>query len=152
MEPSPARPPKGPEAKGEKPRIGLAEVVGDGVFAGLVGASAVALWFLAVDAVLREPLYTPSMVAGALLRGTPAAAEQSVDLTMVAAFTALHSFLFILFGIAASWIVDQFQRTPDMPLISIAISWCRVWWLRRSVWFPTCRPLLRKPRRASPTG
>jgi hypothetical protein len=126
MEPSPARPnkarpPEGRDAQGGKPRIGLAEVVGDGVFAGLVGASAVALWFLAVDAVLREALYTPSMVAGALLRGTPAAAEQSVDLTMVAAFTALHSFLFILFGIAASWIVDQFQHTPDMPLISIAI-------------------------------
>ncbi len=114
MEPSPSR--------NRKPRIGLAEVVGDGVFAGLIGASAVALWFLAVDAVLREPLYTPSLVASSLLRGVTvaAAAEAQVDLTMVAAFTALHSFLFILFGIAASWVVDQFQRTPDMPLIGIA--------------------------------
>jgi hypothetical protein len=103
-----------------KPRIGLAEVVGDGVFAGLIGASAVALWFLVVDAALREPLFTPSLVASSLLRGVPASPEHAVDLTMVAGFTAIHSFLFIVFGIAASWLVDQFQHTPDLPLISIA--------------------------------
>jgi hypothetical protein len=117
MEPSPAS-----SAKAQRLRIGLAEVVGDGVFAGLVGASAVALWFLAVDTVLREPLYTPSLVASTLLRGIdPQAATQvPIDLTMVAAFTAIHSFLFILFGICASWVVDQFQHTPDLPLIGIA--------------------------------
>jgi hypothetical protein len=103
-----------------KPRIGFAEVVGDGVFAGLIGASAVALWFLVVDAALREPLFTPSLVASTLLRGVPASPDHGVDLTMVAAFTAIHSFLFIVFGIAASWLVDQFQHTPDLPLISIA--------------------------------
>jgi hypothetical protein len=103
-----------------KPRIGIAEIVGDGVFAGLIGASAVALWFLVVDAALREPLFTPSLVASTLLRGVPASPDHAVDLTMVAAFTAIHSFLFIVFGIAASWVVDQFQHTPDLPLISIA--------------------------------
>jgi hypothetical protein len=102
------------------PRIGFAEVVGDGVFAGLIGASAVALWFLVVDTALREPLFTPSLVASAVLRGVPATASEPVDLSMVAGFTAIHSFLFILFGIAASWLVDQFQRTPDLPLIAIA--------------------------------
>jgi hypothetical protein len=112
MEPSPSR--------SSEPRIGLAEVVGDGVFAGLIGASGVALWFLAVDAVLREPLYTPSLVGSALLRGVSPASAPPIDLTMVAAFTAVHSFLFIVFGIAASWAVDQFRRTPDMPLITIA--------------------------------
>ena len=108
------------QSRTRKPRIGLAEVVGDGVFAGLIGASAVALWFLVVDAALREPLFTPSLVASAVLRGTPATPEHAVDLTMVAAFTALHSLAFIVFGIVASWGVDQFERTPDLPLIAIA--------------------------------
>ena len=101
--------------------IGIAEIVGDGVFAGLIGASAVALWFLAVDAALREALFTPSLVASALLRGTPATPDQAIDLSMVAAFTALHSLAFIAFGIAASFVVDQFRRTPDLPLISIGL-------------------------------
>ena len=101
--------------------IGLAEIVGDGVAAGLIGASAVALWFLAVDASLREPLFTPSLVASALLRGIPATPDHHIDLSMVAAFTALHSLAFIAFGIAASFVVDQFRRTPDLPLISIGL-------------------------------
>jgi hypothetical protein len=104
-----------------KPRIGFAEVVGDGVSAGLIGASAVALWFLVLDTALREPLFTPSLVASALLRGVPATADHHVDLTMVAAFTALHSMAFIAFGVVAAWIVDQFEHTPDLPLIAIGI-------------------------------
>ena len=103
------------------PRIGFAEMVGDGVAAGLIGASAVALWFLVVDAALREPLFTPSLVASALLLGTPASADHQVDLSMVAAFTAMHSLAFIVFGVVLSWLVDQFSRTPDLPLIAIGI-------------------------------
>ena len=102
-------------------RIGIAEVVGDGVFAGLIGASAVALWFLVVDAALREPLFTPSLVASAVLKGVPATADHAIELTMVAAFTALHSLAFIAFGVVASWLVDQFEQTPDLPLIAIAV-------------------------------
>jgi hypothetical protein len=111
--------PQPPSAR--KPRIGLAEIVGDGVSAGLIGASAVALWFLVIDAALREPLFTPSLVASALLRGAPATADQAVDLSMVAAFTALHSIAFITFGVVVAWLVDQFERTPDLPLIAIGV-------------------------------
>jgi len=102
-------------------RIGFAEIVGDGVAAGLIGASAVALWFLVIDAVLREPLFTPSLVASALLRGVPASADHHVDLTMVATFAALHSMAFIVFGVVVAWIVDQFEHTPDLPLIAIGV-------------------------------
>ena len=105
----------------DSPHIGVAEIVGDGVFAGLIGASAVALWFLVVDAALREPLFTPSLVASAVLKGVPATADHEIDLSMVAAFTALHSLAFIAFGVAASWAVDQFRHTPDLPLISIGL-------------------------------
>ena len=110
-----------PSGLKDSPHIGVAEIVGDGVFAGLIGASAVALWFLVVDAALREPLFTPSLVASAVLKGVPATADHEIDLSMVAAFTALHSFAFIAFGVAASWGVDQFEHTPDLPLISIAV-------------------------------
>ena len=103
------------------PRIGFAEMVGDGVAAGLIGASAVALWFLVVDAALREPLFTPSLVASTLLLGAPVSADHQVNLNMVAAFTAMHSLAFIVFGIVVSWLVDQFSRTPDLPLIAIGI-------------------------------
>jgi hypothetical protein len=60
-------------------------------------------------------------VASALLKGMPATADHAIDLSMVAAFTALHSLAFIAFGVAASWLVGQFRRTPDLPLISIGL-------------------------------
>ena len=108
-------------SRGRAPRIGLAEVVGDGVAAGLIGASAVALWFLIIDATLRETFYTPSLVASALLKGVAPAPDLPVDLSMVAAATALHSLAFIAFGVVASWLVDQFEHTPDLPLITIGL-------------------------------
>jgi hypothetical protein len=110
-----------PSGQKSSARIGVAEIVGDGVAAGLIGASAVALWFLVVDAALREPLFTPSLVASAVLKGVPATADHAIELSMVAAFTALHSLAFIAFGVAAAWLVDQFRRTPDLPLISIGL-------------------------------
>ena len=113
--------PQSPAAHAAKPHIGFAEVLGDGVSAGLIGASAVALWFLVVDTVLREAFFTPSLVASALLKGMPASADHHVELTMVAAFTALHSMAFIAFGVVASWLVDQFEHTPDLPLITIGV-------------------------------
>ena len=113
--------PQSPSAPQGKPRIGLAEIVGDGISAGLIGASAVALWFLVVDAALREPLFTPSLVASALLKGVPAGEPHGIDLTMVAAFTALHSLAFIAFGIVVAWVVDLFEHTPDLPLIAIGV-------------------------------
>jgi len=113
--------PQAPSASSGASHIGLAEIIGDGVSAGLIGASAVALWFLVVDTALREPFFTPSLVASALLKGMPATAEHAVDLTMVAAFTALHSISFIGFGVVVSWVVDQFEHTPDLPLISIGV-------------------------------
>src|SRR5262245_33461871 len=104
-----------------QPRISFAEIVGDGVAAGLIGASAVALWFLVIDTALREAFFTPSLVASTLLLGQPATPDHAVDLSMVAAFTALHSLAFITFGVVCSWIVDQFEHTPDLPLIAIGL-------------------------------
>jgi hypothetical protein len=34
----------------------------DGVIAGLIGATIVAIWFLFMDAVTRLPLYTPTVL------------------------------------------------------------------------------------------
>lgn len=102
-------------------RIGPLEIVGDGAMAGLYGASAVAMWFLVVDAVVREPLATPSLVGGVLLRGLAPAAALSVDLFSVALFTIVHCALFVLFGIAYAWVLARLEHTPDFPLIGISV-------------------------------
>ena len=54
-------------------RVSPAEILGDGTMAGGIGASAIALFFLVIDTARREALFTPSVMASALLRGVPPA-------------------------------------------------------------------------------
>jgi hypothetical protein len=80
-----------------------AEILGDGAMAGVIGASAIALFFLVVDTARREALYTPSVLGSALLRGVAPAPAREVDLAMVAAYTALHGAAFVAVGILAAF-------------------------------------------------
>ena len=43
--------------------------VREGIWAGLLGAAAVAIWFLAYDAVAGLPLRTPALLGAALFHG-----------------------------------------------------------------------------------
>ncbi len=80
-------------------------VLGEGVVAGLLGAVAVAVWFLAVDFVRGEPLQTPSVLGTAFLRaeaGPPA----------VLLYSVVHAAAFVLFGIVASVLIAGAERDP----------------------------------------
>ena len=44
-------------------------VLRDGVIAGLIGAAAVALWFLVFDIARGRPLLTPALLGGAVFQG-----------------------------------------------------------------------------------
>jgi len=86
--------------------------VARGVVAGLLGAAALALWFLAVDAVRAEPFATPTFVAHALL-GLENARPGPVLLAM---YTAFHFMVFVLIGISVAWVVDRAQIPPHSLL------------------------------------
>jgi len=112
------------EATGERgsaraDRIGFLDILGDGFFAGAIGAAVVALFFLAVDAVQRVPLYTPSLAGNVVLRGADPAAEAGVDLAMVALFSLLHGAAFLAFGVVCAWVLARFREPPDVPLIAL---------------------------------
>jgi hypothetical protein len=110
-----------PTAANAPTRIGFAEIAGDGTIAGLYGASAIAVWFLVVDLMTREVLFTPSLVGHAVLTGVAPDASLPVDLRLAAAYTAIHSFVFIGFGIVYAAVLAQLKRTPDYPLIAISV-------------------------------
>lgn len=77
--------------------------VSSGVAAGLIGASAVALFFLVVDLVAGRPLWTPHALGSALFLGErpdPAAAPRAV---MVVAYSIAHGVVFIAFGVPAAF-------------------------------------------------
>src|SRR5215510_1278518 len=82
-----------------------ANVLREGVVAGLLGASVVAAWFLAVDTIQGEPLRTPHLLGTTFLRvqaGAPA----------VIAYTIVHGVAFGIFGIVAAILLAGAEREP----------------------------------------
>ena len=101
-------------------RVMPAEIVGDGTMAGVIGASAIALFFLLVDTARREALFTPSVMASALLRGVAPSDAGGVDLSMVAAYSVIHGAAFVAIGILAAWATAL--RRSSVATFTLAIA------------------------------
>jgi hypothetical protein len=88
----------------------------EGLLAGVVGAATIALWFLVLDLVQGRPLYTPTVLGTALLRGGEGLASPEtlpVSLEVVLPFTWIHLLVFLVLGVAASWLLGLAERNPS---------------------------------------
>src|SRR5882757_3061805 len=84
-------------------------VLTEGIAAGFLGATGVALWFLGVDLAAGHPLQTPSVLGGVLLR-VLGGADNLGPLAGAALYTPFHFAAFLVIGIVASALVDGAQR------------------------------------------
>ncbi len=87
-----------------------------GIIAGLVGASTIALWFLALDVVRGRPLYTPTLLGTALLRGPAAVASAKnlpISLPVVLFFTLVHGLAFIGIGLAGQRLLELAEKNAN---------------------------------------
>jgi hypothetical protein len=92
--------------------ITAAGVLTDGLYAGVIGAVLVALWFLALDIAAGHPFYTPHLLGTWVIRGQQAAPGAAIDPAMVAAYTAVHFLAFVAVGTVASYLVALLHRNP----------------------------------------
>jgi hypothetical protein len=92
-----------------------------GAFAGLFGAALLAAWFLYIDVILRgEPLFTPTLLASALLgRGVPAAHQASIGLAIL--YTLVHGVVFVGIGVGAAYLVHRFAVIRHRALIIVLV-------------------------------
>lgn len=92
-------------------------VIGRGIIAGLIGATAMALWFLVVDGSQGVPLRTPAFLAGALL------GQEGLEFGPGALFAAtlVHYSGFVLVGIGLTWVCAQIVSTPN-TLLGLAVG------------------------------
>jgi hypothetical protein len=93
---------------------GPGQFVLEGMMAGLIGASIVALWFLLVDVVRREAFFTPALLGARLFGGGAEPETLTIDLAQVAGVIVLHGALFMLLGIAAAWLVTRHIERPTL--------------------------------------
>jgi hypothetical protein len=98
------------------PTTAASRLYQEGMIAGVIGAAAVALWFLLLDTLTGRPLYTPTVLGTALFRhGAGLAAPETlpVSMEMVWMFTWVHGLAFAALGGAASRLLGVAERHPS---------------------------------------
>ena len=88
-------------------------IMRDGIVAGVLGATAVALWFLGIDSLYATPFATPAALGRGLLRlfGPPGSEGVAI---YVLAYTIFHYVAFILAGLLVSIVVHWAQSSPTV--------------------------------------
>jgi len=88
----------------------------EGIVAGVLGGTVVALWFLLVDSVAGRPLYTPAALGSALFLGVTDPALVQVGLASILGYSILHFGTFIVSGLVAAAILTQAETRPNLIL------------------------------------
>ena len=87
--------------------------VREGDYAGIIGATAIAVWFAIIDILAGQPFHTPDVLGAGLVSvlGKPPMMPDTTA-THVISYTNFHYVAFALVGILVAVIVHQSARTP----------------------------------------
>lgn len=107
-------------ARSERP-FGLSVLRGHasitkGLITGMLGAAAVATWFLIVDGMAGRPLGTPAALGSVLLLGATSPAEVQTTFGVIASYTLLHVMAFSVAGLAFVLVAEQIEKIPGLWL------------------------------------
>lgn len=92
------------------------KVITEGITAGVLGAAAVAVWFLMVDTVNGRPFFTPTVLGTALFRGgagLDSPGTLPISFEMVTVFTWIHLLVFAVIGGVAARLLAVAERAPN---------------------------------------
>ena len=95
----------------------ISDLYQQGIVAGVIGASTVAVWFFLVDLFNGRPFYTPNVLGAALFRrGTGLDNPQAlaISLEMVLIYTWVHGMVFCLIGGIASKLLHLAERNLNL--------------------------------------
>lgn len=98
--------------------------LGEGVRTGLVGAAAVAVWFLIRDLAVTQAGWTPSILGQVILLGERTPDTSRVLLAPALAYTAVHLLAFAAFGIVFTRLVilAENQRIFRTALVMLFVT------------------------------
>ena len=95
-------------------------VLRDGVLAGVIGATGVAVWFFIVDLVAGHPLFTPDTLGRALFSITgPIGMHDTAS--FVAAYTVVHYAAFIVVGVILTSLAQLARSEPSVMLFVVLL-------------------------------
>ncbi|MEK6710980.1 MAG: hypothetical protein AABZ64_10415 [Nitrospinota bacterium] len=102
-------------------------VLTEGAASGILGALAVALWFLLRDLIEGRPFHTPSALGHgltALLKGgvaLGAVPDAPFSSSMMYIYTVAHGIIFIAAGAACSFLLNYARRNPGQELYAVLV-------------------------------
>ena len=102
----------------------VADLIYESIYCAAIGGSAIALFFLAVDAWNGRLLFTPSLWWGVLFGGADAAAldaANEVNVTWVAYATGLHLVAFGVIGVAVTLLAHEIELHVRRPFVAFFI-------------------------------
>lgn len=86
----------------------------EGIIAGVIGATIIAVWFLVLDIAQGRPFYTPAMLGTALFKGPGAIESTKISLETVLVFTWIHFIVFAFLGGVASYLLARAEDSPNL--------------------------------------
>lgn len=87
-------------------------VIREGVSAGLIGATAIAIWFGILDAIAGSLLATPIMLGSSLASVFQGVGAPSAPAAFLL-YTVFHFALFVGIGLVFAWVVSKAEETPS---------------------------------------
>lgn len=98
-------------------------IVREGFIAGLIGATAVAAWFLLVDLVAGRAFFTPAMLGDALFWGVRDPATVRVAFPTVVGYSMFHVLAFVLVGMVTAVLAFAVEKfPPTLFIVAVAFA------------------------------
>src|SRR5262245_22394785 len=99
-------------------------VLREGIIAGLIGATVVAVWFLALDFARGRPFFTPALLGRALFLGAENPNALPITVGPIVGYTIVHGVAFIAFGIIAASVMSVSEREPAVFVAFVILFAC----------------------------
>ncbi|MGH7278561.1 MAG: hypothetical protein ACREJG_07720 [Candidatus Rokuibacteriota bacterium] len=96
----------------------------EGVVAGIIGATVVAVWFLLLDFARGRPFLTPALLGNAVFHGVTTPIGLEVTLGPILGYTILHGLAFIAFGVIAASVMAVSEQEPALFIAFVILFGC----------------------------
>ena len=101
----------------------VTRIMREGFIAGLIGAAAVALWFLVVDVIAGRPFFTPAMLGSAVFWGVHDPAQVVIEYSRIIGYTMIHVSAFVVVGCIAAALAAEVEVAPS-TLFLVVVGFC----------------------------
>src|SRR5437773_9992461 len=99
----------------------LTRILREGFIAGLIGAGAVALWFLIVDTIAGRPFFTPAMLGSAVFWGVHDPALVVIEYFRIIGYTMIHVIAFLIVGTIGGVLAAEVEVAPPTLYLVVVV-------------------------------